>query len=144
MTLLAVKDANGIVQNIEAPLPPGSVVGSASRPVTLSTEDKALLGSLVEAAPATGLPSAVLSGVTSATILAANVNRKGATITNDDENSLYLLLSAGTASATVYTVLVPVNGYYELPVCKGGVYTGAIVGVWTADGNGSARVTEFT
>jgi hypothetical protein len=94
--------------------------------------------------PATGTQTSVASSATSGTILASNASRKGATITNDDTNGLYLLLASGTASATNYTVLIPTLGYYELPVCIGGVYTGIIVGIWDADGAGSARVTELT
>lgn len=98
------------------------------------------------AGPATGTATQVASTTVEGVILAANSGRKGATIINDDANILYLLLSAtGAASSTVYSVAISGGGgYYELPVCQGGVYTGQIRGVWSADGSGSARVTEFT
>lgn len=95
----------------------------------------------------TGTPSSVASTTTATTILAANANRLGATITNDDANVLYLLVaSSGTASSTVYTVPVAGGGgFYELPPLRGDkIYTGAITGIWSADGSGSARVTEYT
>lgn len=88
----------------------------------------------------TGTKTAVASGITSVTILAANANRKGATITNTDANALYLDLSGATASSTSYTVAVATGGYYEVPFG----YSGNITGIWAADGTGSALVTEFT
>lgn len=97
--------------------------------------------------PSTGTPSAVASTTTATTVLAANTGRMGATFTNDDANILYLLVaSSGTASATVYSVPLAGNGgYYELPLMKNGLpYTGIITGVWSADGSGSVRVTEYT
>jgi hypothetical protein len=37
------------------------------------------------------------------------------------------------------------GGVYELPIlAKGKVYTGIISGIWSADGSGSARITEYT
>lgn len=92
--------------------------------------------------PTTGTQTSVASGVASVTILASNANRKGATITNDDVNNLLLLLGAGTASATNYSVIVPGNGGSF--ILDPGDYTGIIVGIWVADGSGSARVTEFS
>lgn len=87
----------------------------------------------------TGTKSAVASGIASVTILAANPNRKGATITNTDANALYLDLSGGTASSTSFSAAVAANGYYEVPFG----YSGLITGIWAADGTGSALVTEF-
>jgi len=88
----------------------------------------------------TGATTSVASQATAITILAANSARYGATVYNDDANALYLLLGAGTVSATVYTVLVPSGGYYETPYG----FTGILTGLWAADGAGSARVTELT
>lgn len=95
-------------------------------------------------APATGTITSVNDAATSTTILAANASRKGATVFNDSTAVLYLALSDTTASATAYTVQIPAGGYYELPVCDGGVYTGKIVGIWASDASGAARVTELT
>lgn len=88
----------------------------------------------------TGASSAVASQATAITILAANTARYGATVYNDDANALYLLLGAGTVTTSVYTVLIPSGGYYEVPYG----FTGILTGLWAADGAGSARVTEFT
>lgn len=94
--------------------------------------------------PLTGTVSSVNDAATSTTILAANDNRKGATVFNDSTSSLYLLVAAGTASATNYTVLLQPNDYYELPVQAHGVYRGIISGIWSANASGAARVTEFS
>lgn len=92
----------------------------------------------------TGTKTSVNSGTTSVTILAANANRKGASISNTDANTLYLDLSGGTASATSFTAAMgggsTLPTYYEVPYG----YTGAITGVWAVDGTGAALVTEFT
>lgn len=95
-------------------------------------------------APATGTITSVGDEVASTTVLAANANRKGATFYNDSTATLYLALANATASTTTYTVQIPNNGYYELPVCDGGVYTGIVVGIWASDAGGSVRVTELT
>lgn len=87
----------------------------------------------------TGAKTPVNSAVSSTTILAANPDRKGATITNTDANTLYLDLSGGTASATSFTVMVGSGEYYEVPYG----YTGLITGIWAGDGSGAALVTEF-
>lgn len=89
----------------------------------------------------TGTPSSVAASATSGTLLIANANRLGATFYNDSPQVLYLLLGAGPASATVYTVQVGANGgYYEVPYN----YTGIITGVWAASPTGAARITELT
>lgn len=87
----------------------------------------------------TGAKSSVNSGTSSVSILAANANRKGATIYNTDANVLYLDLSGGTASATSCSVPVAAGAIHSVPFG----YTGAITGVWASDGSGAALVTEF-
>lgn len=89
---------------------------------------------------ATGNAASVASTAADTTILAVNVSRKGATVSNDDANILYLLLANATSSLTNYTVQIPTGGYFEVPYR----YTGVIKGIWAADGSGAARVTEFT
>lgn|SRR5574341_381631 len=95
-------------------------------------------------APSTGALTTVNDTAASATILAANNARKGATIWNDSTSVLYLLLASGTASATNSSVKLNANDIYELPVCTGGVYRGVINGIWSADAAGAARITEFS
>lgn len=91
--------------------------------------------------PATGTQSSVSDSATSVTILASNASRRGASVFNDSSAILYLLVGAGTASTTAYTVKIASGGYYEVPAG----YTGILVGIWASDPNdGAARVTEFT
>lgn len=93
-----------------------------------------------EVRAATGVQTIVASSASSVPVLALNANRLGATVFNDSTSILYLLLvTGGTASATVYTVQIAANSYYEVPFN----YTGALVGIWSS-ANGNARVTEFT
>lgn len=88
----------------------------------------------------TGTLTSVDSTASSTTILAANPDRLGATIYNTDANALYILLGAGTASASNLSWSIAANSQYQVPFG----YTGIIVGVWAADGAGAAKVTEFT
>lgn len=95
-------------------------------------------------AAGTGTRTNVVGAAADTTILAANTNRRGATIYNDSSALLYLLLGTGTASTTNFTVILGGNGsgiggYYELPFN----YTGIVKGIW-ASATGNARVTEFT
>lgn len=91
--------------------------------------------------PANGATAAVASTTSPVTILAANPNRLGASITHDDANALYLLLGAGTVSASLYTIkLITGSEPYETPYG----FTGLVTGIWAADGAGSAYATELT
>jgi hypothetical protein len=87
---------------------------------------------------ATGTITSVAGTTTSATILAANVNRKGGSVYNDSTAVLYLAFAA-SASTTAFTVPLAANTYYEIS----GGYVGIITGVW-ATAAGSARITELT
>ncbi len=98
------------------------------------------LTSTTIAGSATATLSNVSSSATNVTVLASNANRKMMMVTNDSTASLYLKFGT-TASTTSYTVLIPPQGYYEMP--NPGLYTGIIDGIWSA-ANGSARVTEIT
>lgn len=89
---------------------------------------------------ATATRSAVASAAADTLILASNAARKGAAITNDDANDLYLALGTAAASLTDYTTILRNDDYYEVPFG----YTGQIRGIWVADGSGSARITELT
>lgn len=116
------------------------------RPIALDASGR-LIGSGGGVAPPTG-DNAVNTGTstqvaslgTLQTILAANTARYGGSVYNDDANGLYLLLGAGTVTTSVYTVLIPSGGYFEIPYG----FTGVLTGLWGADGAGSARVTEYT
>jgi hypothetical protein len=88
---------------------------------------------------ATGTTSSVNDTASSATILAANTSRLGATVQNDSTEILYLKLGA-TATVTDYTVKMAVGSYFEVPFG----YTGIIDGIWANNASGAARVTEIT
>lgn len=78
-------------------------------------------------------------------ILASNASRLGAIITNTDANALNLW------KGVVGTVTGTAGGRYHIRLAQGaslilkaGDYTGAIVGIWDADGSGAAEVSEDT
>lgn len=84
--------------------------------------------------------TAVAASVTTVPLLAANTDRRGASIYNDSASaSLYIKLGA-TASTISFTVKLRPGGLYELPPP---VWRGAIDGIWSA-AVGSARITELT
>ncbi|WP_445629267.1 hypothetical protein [Nostoc sp. DSM 114167] len=93
---------------------------------------------LVESTSSTSTPTTVDASTTSETILAANSNRKGATIWNDSTATLYLEFGA-TATTSAFTAKLNPSGYYEVPFH----YTGVISGIWSA-ANGNALVRELT
>lgn len=73
-------------------------------------------------------------------LLALNDNRLGATFYNTSTADLYLKFGT-TASTTSFTVKIPPDGYYELPIP---VYTGRIDGIWSADATGLVAITELS
>lgn len=62
MTQINVKDSTGATVPVELPLAPGQLAAAESKPVTLSSENVAAIGSLTETAPATDTASAGLNG----------------------------------------------------------------------------------
>jgi hypothetical protein len=75
-----------------------------------------------------------------ATVLAANTGRVGATIFNDAASASAVYVALGiTATASAFTVLIAVGGYYELPYG----FTGAVTGI-CASGTATLRVNELT
>lgn len=116
-------------------------------PVAVDSSGRLITGGGGTVAPPTGdnavntaTVTSVSSAATSTSILAANTARYGGSITNTDANALYLLLGGGTASATNYSVKLFTDDYFEIPFG----FTGAITGIWAADGSGAALVTEYT
>jgi hypothetical protein len=82
-------------------------------------------------------PTTVSASTTSVSILAANPQRKGATIWNNSNNNLFIDFGA-TASAAAFTAKLFSQGYYELPF----TYTGVISGIWDGT-NGACFVREL-
>lgn len=117
------------------PATPGTVISFLKGILTqLQTALTVVIG-----VSATGTQTSVASNVASVTLLALNASRKGATITNDGANNLYVRVGAGAASTVNYTVKLIAGAYYEVPFH----YTGAITGIWDV-ATGSARVSEYT
>lgn len=81
----------------------------------------------------------VNASVTVVDLLAANANRRSASIFNTATSRLYIKCGTG-ASLTSFAAYIEPGGYYEVPTA----YTGLITGIWaSADANGRAMVTEF-
>lgn len=93
---------------------------------------------VTESTSGTSTPTTVASSATNATILAANSNRKGATIWNDSTATLFIEFGT-TATTSAFTAKLYAGGYYEVPFH----YTGVISGIWSA-ANGNALVRELT
>lgn len=79
------------------------------------------------------------SSTSSAQLLAANAVRRGLLVTNTDKNRVYLKYGT-TASQTSFTVVIPQDGYWEMPEP---IYTGRIDAIWSGNGSGSAYYTEL-
>jgi hypothetical protein len=93
-----------------------------------------------QAGTAGGQTSVASTVTTNTTLIAADVNRFGLTIYNESTAILFVLLGAGTESATVYSVQVAAGGYLEVP---DSFVTLRASGHW-ASANGSARITAAT
>lgn len=87
----------------------------------------------------TGTLTNVANAVASTQLLAANAERIGATIYNDDAGATLKVKLGTTASATSFTVPLGPGDYYEVPYG----YTGRIDGIASA-ATGTARITEMT
>lgn len=82
--------------------------------------------------------SRVATSTAAVLLLAAGAARGMTLITNEAAAILYVKFGPG-ASATDYTVAVPANGYYEMPVpAYGGQLTAVL-----ASGTGNAQVTSY-
>jgi len=88
---------------------------------------------------ATSVVTSVAYSTTNVTLLAANANRRGATIYNG--NLVGLVVKLGANAAATATLVIPSGGYYEVPYG----WTGIIDGKWLAGGDaGAASITELT
>ncbi len=92
-----------------------------------------------ETQPAGATLSNIANAVSSATALALNTARRGASFFNDDTAASVYLKPGTTASATSFTIKIGPGGFYELP---SPVYTGRVDVIATA-ATGTLRVTEF-
>lgn len=117
---------------------PGSVLaGATNEYIPISTND---VGELRVTSGNSFIPSvyAVLSSITTVSVMNANQNRKGGTIYNNAGTTV--LIKLGTAATTsVYTVKMVDQSYYELPFG----YVGVVAGI-SASNAGILTVTEIT
>jgi hypothetical protein len=105
--------------------------------VAVVTADGAL--TVIDSRPGTATLANVSASITSVTLQASNVARRGLCVYNDSTSVMYLKFGSA-ASATSYTLQMGPGGYYELPLP---VYSGIVTGVWVS-AVGTARVTELT
>jgi hypothetical protein len=79
------------------------------------------------------------SAITSSTLVAANVNRKGISIANNSTASLFL---SYTNPATIENSFMQMQPGAMLMLDQQLIVSNAIYGIWTA-ANGTAQVTEY-
>ena len=97
-----------------------------------------VIGSIMNIGVPTSSVYAVLSSISTVSVLSANTSRRGATIYNKAGTDVFIKL--GTAANTsVYTVKISQDDYYELPYA----YTGVVAGI-TASNAGIINVTELS
>jgi hypothetical protein len=82
--------------------------------------------------------TAVASTTSSTQLLAADPNRESVVIANSDANDLYVLFDDGTASASNLSAILIAKDVIEVPKQY---VKGRIMGIWAADGSGSAHMT---
>ena len=127
-TIVHGKTAQGNIVDIKANPSGALAVDASGSSVSVSN---------FPTSPATGGNTSVNASTTQVTLLAANANRKGATIYNDSTLNALKVSLGPTASATSFTVVIASSGYYEVPFG----YTGVITGIF-ATAIGAARITE--
>lgn len=71
-------------------------------------------------------------------LVAANTRRRGVTVVNESNGTLYVKLGAAASSAD-FSVKMPPHAHWELPFPA---YTDQITGIWDSAGGGAAKVTE--
>jgi hypothetical protein len=88
--------------------------------------------------------TSVSDSASSQNLLDENVDRRGFWIVNDSSSILYIKFGA-TATTTDWTVKLAAGDRLEhLPGEYVGVlYVGRVDGIWSANGSGAARITEF-
>lgn len=85
--------------------------------------------------------STVTVGSTSSQLLAANPVRKGFSIYNNSNRTVYLGLTNAVSTTGGFFALVPANSLYEWSLNS--VFTGAVFAIATGT-NASCQVSEFT
>jgi len=128
--VLAAKKPDNDYTNIES---------TAAGNLKVSIEETNGTSNIALATTSTSAITSVASSASNVTLLVSNTSRRMATFYNDSTAIAYLKLGA-TATTSSYTVQIPPQTYYELPMpC----YTAIIDCIW-ASANGSMRITELT
>ena len=94
----------------------------------------------ITASSATGTQTNPSLSTVSATLLAANTNRTGASVFNNSAAIVYVRLSATAASTTTFTIKLQPDDYYEVP----SNYNGAITAILNTGTTAAVQVTEIT
>jgi len=129
--VLAAEMPNGIFTDINA---------TAGGNLKISLEEVNGIDPLPTSVPArTPTTTSVASSATSVTILTANVNRKGFSISNISTSNLYLSF---TNPATVTNSFIEVPAGAFLLLDQQLIIGNVIYGIW-ASANGTAQVTEY-
>lgn len=115
-----------------------TTVSVSSGTITLSSAPSVTVASILSSV---GTPTSITASSSVQTILSSNASRLGATIYNQSNESLYLLLSSTSTPASTATFTLAMVGlsYFEVPYS----YVGSITGLWSPS-SGSARVTELS
>lgn len=142
MTTTAFIGANGFVSNVSPSTPLPVNIGSATLSVTADgVEIKNDSGNPIPTSVTTRTPTttSVASSDTSGTILAANANRKGFSVSNVSTAKLYLSFSTPATTTNAF-IEVPAGAFLLLDQQM--IVGSAIYGIW-ASANGTAQVTEY-
>lgn len=110
-------------------------VGADGQGRTVSPTDPLPVGVALR----TPTTTSVASSASSVTILAANANRKGITVSNVSSAKLYLSFSTPATTANAF-VEIAAGGFLQFDQQL--VPAGVIYGIW-ASANGTAQVTEY-
>lgn len=80
------------------------------------------------------------ASITTVTLVEANTDRLGLTITNNSESELFIRSGPG-ALTTAYAIRMKSYDLYEFPFPT---YTGMVTGIWKDITSGSAMIQEST
>lgn len=109
MATIDVKDAAGSTVALEKPLTPGRAAAASSRPVTLSTEDKAVLDTVATAANQTTGNTSLSTIATNTTGVATAANQSTTNTTLSTINSKLTQRAGSSAAVIGDSALVVVN-----------------------------------
>ena len=157
MATVDVKDAAGATVAIEKPLAPGRAAAASSKPVALSTEDKAALDAMSAKLPAalvsgrlpvqsvpqqgslTDRSGTIATGGTAQQLMASNASRLGWWVQNVSTADLWIN-GTGTASAAYGSIRLVPGALYETPA---GAVGSAAVSIFGATTGQAFTAREF-